>query len=60
MSKEEGKTVDLGASGTFTSYLSKDKKRLLLAFEVDPRGLTKTDLNVFIDTLKKVREKMVR
>ena len=60
MSKEEGKTIDLGVSGTVTSYLSKDRKRLLLAFEVDERGFTKTDLNVFIDALKKIREKMER
>lgn len=60
MTKDKGKEFDLGGSGSVTLYLSEDKKRLLIGFEIDERGFSKTGLNGFIDALKKVREKMVR
>jgi hypothetical protein len=60
MDKTGGKEYDLGRSGTVTCYLSDDKTRLLIAFDIDERGFTKTGLNGFIDVLKKIREKMVR
>ena len=51
---------DLGKSGTVTCHLSKNAKRLLIEFNVDKDGLTKTALNGLIDALKEIREKMVR
>jgi hypothetical protein len=54
------KKFDLGKSGTITCHVSEDAKRLLIEFEVDKQGLTKTGVNGLIDALKKVREKMVR
>lgn len=60
MAKGKGKEVELGKDGTVTCHLSEDRKRLLLSFDVDERGFTKTGLNGFIEMLKKVREKMVR
>lgn len=53
-------TFDLGKSGTVTCYVSEDAKRLLIEFNVDNRGLTKTAVNGLIDALKNIREKMVR
>jgi hypothetical protein len=60
--KVEGKAkhVDLGRSGSVTLHLSEDRKRLLIGFETEPEGFDKTGVNVFIDALKKVREKMQR
>ena len=54
------KKVDLGKSGTITCHVSEDGKRLLIDFDVDKTGLTKTGVNGRIDTLKNVRVKMVR
>jgi hypothetical protein len=51
---------DLGKSGNITCYVSKDGKRLLIEFDVDKEGLTKTGVNGLIDALKKVRQNMVR
>jgi len=51
---------DLGKSGTITCHISKDAKRLLIEFNVDKEGLTKTGLNGLIDALKTIRERMVR
>jgi hypothetical protein len=51
---------DLGKSGNITCHLSSDAKRLLIEFDVDKEGLSKTGVNGLIDALKKVREKMVR
>jgi hypothetical protein len=51
---------DLGKSGTITCHVSEDAKRLLIEFDVDKQGLTKTGVNGLIDALKKIREKMVR
>lgn len=60
MEKATGKEYDLGRSGKVTFFLSDDKKRLLIAFDVDERGLSKTGVNGFIDALKKMRDKMDR
>jgi hypothetical protein len=54
------KKFDLGKSGTITCHVSEDAKRLLIDFDVDKAGLTKTGVNGLIDALKKIREKMVR
>ena len=58
--KHSEKAVDLGRCGSVTLLLSGDRKRLLIAFDVDERGFDKSGLNGFIDALKKVREKMER
>lgn len=60
MGKDKGETFDLGKSGSIVCYVSDDKKRLLIAFDIDERGFTKTGLNGFIEALKKVRQEMVR
>jgi hypothetical protein len=54
------KKFDLGESGAITCHVSEDATRLLIDFEVDSKGLTKTGVNGLIDALKKIREKMVR
>jgi len=55
-----GKKVDLGKCGSVTLYLSEDRKRLLIGFDVEPEGFDKTGVNGFIDALKKIRDKMKR
>jgi len=57
---ESKKRFDLGKSGTITCHLSKNAKRLLIEFEVEKEGLTKTGVNGLIDALKEIRDKMVR
>lgn len=57
---ESNKRFDLGKSGTVTLHVSKNGKRLLIEFDVDKDGLTKSGLNGLIDALKEIREKMVR
>jgi hypothetical protein len=54
------KKFDLGKNGTITCHVSDDAKRLLIDFDVDKTGLTKTGVNGLIDALKQIREKMVR
>lgn len=54
------KKYDLGKSGTITCHLSDDAKRLLIEFDVDKEGLSKTGVNGLIDALEKVRKKMQR
>ena len=54
------KKFDLGKSGTITCHVSEDAKRLLIDFDVDTTGLTKTGVHGLIDALKKIRERMVR
>ena len=54
------KKIDLGRSGDITLYLSEDCKRLLIKFDTDKEGLTKTGVNGLISALKDVRERMVR
>lgn len=51
---------DLGKSGTITCYISKDGKRLLIDFDVEKEGLSKTGVNGLIDALKEIRDQMVR
>jgi hypothetical protein len=51
---------DLGKSGTITCHVSNDGKRLLIEFNVDKEGLTKTAVNGLIDALKEIRDMMVR
>lgn len=55
-----GKQIDLGRCGSVTLHVSEDRKRLLIGFDVDPKGFDKTGVNTFIDSLKKVRDKMER
>ena len=57
---ERNKNFDLGKGATITCHLSRDAKRLLIEFNVDKEGLTKTQLNGLIDALKVIREKMAR
>jgi len=54
------KKFDLGESGTIICHVSKNGKRLLIEFDVDKEGLTKTGVNSLIDALKAIREHMVR
>ena len=58
--KRAEKSVNLGRCGSVKLLLAGDRKRLLIAFEVDARGFDKSGLNGFIDALKKVRDKMER
>lgn len=54
------KKFDLGKSGTITCHVSEDATRLLIEFNVDKSGLTKTAVNGLIDALKEIRKQMVR
>jgi hypothetical protein len=54
------KKFDLGRSGTIVCHLSEDAKKMLIEFNVDKEGLSKTGVNGLIDALKKMRDKMVR
>lgn len=49
----EGKTrkFDLGKDGSINCYVSENEKRLLITFEVDEKGLTKTGVNGLIECL---------
>jgi hypothetical protein len=60
MAAGKKKEFDLGRDGNITCHLSEDGKRLLIEFDVDKEGLTKTGVNGLIDALKKVRDKMTR
>ena len=60
MAEGKIKQFDLGANGTITCHVSEDAKRLLIEFDVDKKGLSKTGVNGLIDALKKIREHMVR
>ena len=60
MAEGKKKKYDLGRSGSIVCHLSNDAKRLLIEFDVDKEGLTKTGVNGLIDALKKVRDKMTR
>ena len=60
MAGSKKKEFDLGRDGSITCHLSDDAKRLLIEFDVDKEGLTKTGVNGLIDALKKVRDKMSR
>ena len=54
------KEFDLGRDGNITLHVSSDGKRLLIEFDVEKDGLTKTGVNGLIDALKKIRDKMQR
>ena len=50
----------MGTNGNITLHLSDAAKKLLIEFNVDEVGLTKTDINYLIPELKDIREKMQR
>ncbi len=60
MAEGKKKKFDLGRDGNITCHVSENGKRLLIEFDVDREGLTKTGVNGLIDALKKIRDKMVR
>jgi hypothetical protein len=60
MADSKKKKFDLGTSGTITCHVSGDAKRLLIEFDVDKEGLTKSGVNGLIDALKSIRKEMVR
>jgi hypothetical protein len=60
MGGEIRKEYDLGRSGSIVCHVSEDGMRLLIEFDVDKEGLSKTGVNGLIEALKKIREKMVR
>jgi len=60
MADSKKKKFDLGRSGTITCHVSEDARRLLIEFDTDKEGLSKTGVNGLIDALKKIRDKMVR
>jgi hypothetical protein len=60
MADGKKKKYDLGRNGTITFHLSEDAKRLLIEFDVEQDGLTKTGVNGLIDALDEIRKKMER
>jgi hypothetical protein len=60
MADGKKKKYDLGSSGTITLHVSEDSKRLLIEFDVEKEGLTKTGVNGLIDALEEIRKKMSR
>jgi hypothetical protein len=60
MAAGKKKEYDLGNNGTITFHVSEDAKRLLIDFDVEEKGLTKTAINLLIDALKETRKAMVR
>ena len=60
MGQAKKEKFDLGRDGTITFHISENAKRLLIAFDVDEEGLSKSGVNGLIDALKKVRDKMKR
>jgi hypothetical protein len=60
MADGKRKNYDLGSSGTITFHVSEDAKRLLIEFDVEKEGLTKTGVNGLIDALEEIRKKMSR
>lgn len=58
--KKTGKHVDLGRCGHVVLHRSEDDKRLLIEFDVDPKGFDVAGLSAFIDALEKARKKMER
>ena len=60
MGARKKKEYDLGSNGTITFHVSEDAKRLLINFDVEEKGLTKTAINLLIDALKETRKTMVR
>ena len=60
MAAGKKKKFSLGRDGAIECHVSSDGKRLLIDFNVDKDGLSKTGVNGLIDALKKTRDKMVR
>jgi len=60
MAEGKKKKFDLGRDGNIICHVSENGKRLLIEFDVDKEGLTKSGVNGLIDALKKIRDKMVR
>jgi hypothetical protein len=60
MADGKKKKYDLGKNGTITFHVSEDAKRLLIEFDVEKEGLTKTGVNGLIDALEEIRKKMER
>ena len=60
MKEVNPKKIELGRSGDITLLLSEDCKRLLIKFDTDKEGLTKTGVNGMISALKEIRERMSR
>ncbi|MBS0320587.1 MAG: hypothetical protein JSR18_08610 [Proteobacteria bacterium] len=58
--KKKTYEFDLGKSGKITCFVSPDAKRLLIQFDTREEGLSKTGLNIFIESLKRVRDTMER
>ena len=49
-----------GRSGSVSPHLSENRNRSSIGFETESEGFDKTGINVVIDALKKVCEKMQR
>jgi hypothetical protein len=60
VSNGKKKTFELDHDATIICYVSDDARRLLIEFDVDRKGLTKTGVNGLIDALKEIRKKMKR
>lgn len=60
MAEASQQKFDLGKSGGIVCHVSKDQKRLLIEFDVDKQGLSKTGVNGLIDALKEIRKEMKR
>ncbi|HKN10028.1 MAG TPA: hypothetical protein VJ376_11175 [Pseudomonadota bacterium] len=60
MGNGKRKTFELDRDATIICHVSGDGRRLLIEFDVDKTGLTKTGVNGLIDALKEIREKMKR
>jgi len=60
MAEGKKKNYDLGKNGSVTFHVSEDAKRLLIEFDVEREGLTKTGVNGLIDALTEIRKKMQR
>jgi hypothetical protein len=60
VAKEKTKKYDLGRNGTITFHVSEDAKRLLIEFDVEKEGLTKSGGHGLIDALEEIRKKMER
>jgi hypothetical protein len=60
MPEGKKKKFDLGEDGKIACHVSEDGKRLLIEFDVDKRGLSKTGVNGLIEALKNIRDKMKR
>ena len=60
VAKDKTRKYDLGTNGAVTFHVSEDAKRLLIEFDVEKEGLTKSGVNGLIDALEEIRKKMDR